>query len=447
MSTGGFSDDDLLAALLAEDGFELPDTHAPGAAPRAADAPVIALSAQQRLWMMERIHGARGEFNLGLAVRFGGATPDVAALQAALTALAQRHESLRARFEDADGEAARLVFDALDALPLAVHDVGPASMPQALQDAAARPFSLERGSLFRADLLRAHGEQVLLLGFHHAIIDLWSASLVLRELAALYAAQLGGAVADLPQPQRFGDYVAWLGDSARQQALPALTAYWRNRLAGLPPLLELPFAGPREAGQDRCGRIAVVLAPALAAELGRFAAACGTTPFTVVLAAFNAVLARFTGQDDLAVGVPVSNRHRPHTGGTVGFLVETLVLRTDLRADPGFAALVERVREACLEDFAHQDLPLQAVVQAVNPPRLPGVQPLYQAMLVFQALPALREAAGDVLLTGQAVPLPVARADLTLELDQGRDDGAIAGWLEYREGLVDEQVAQAIAIA
>lgn len=447
MSTGGFSDDDLLAALLAEDGFELPDTQAPGAAPRAANVPVTALSAQQRLWMMERIHGARGEFNLGLAVRFGGAAPDVAALQAALTALAQRHESLRARFEDADGEAARLVFDALDALPLAVHDVGPASMPQALQDAAARPFSLERGSLFRADLLRAPGEQVLLLGFHHAIIDLWSASLVLRELAALYAAQLGGAAADLPQPQRFGDYVAWLGDSARQQAVPALTAYWRNRLAGLPPLLELPFAGPREAGQDRCGRIAVVLAPALAADLGRFAAACGTTPFTVVLAAFNAVLARFTGQDDLAVGVPVSNRHRPHTGGTVGFLVETLVLRTDLRADPGFAALVERVREACLEDFAHQDLPLQAVVQAVNPPRLPGVQPLYQAMLVFQALPALREAAGDVLLTGQAVPLPVARADLTLELDQGRDDGAIAGWLEYREGLVDEQVAQAIAIA
>jgi len=433
----------LLAELLAEDGFDLP-SEGPAITQRAASARVLATPAQQRLWTVERIDGVTGEFNLGMDIRFN-APVDVAALERALLALLQRHEGLRARFSDHEDGAIGQTFTQLEEISLPQHAVAVERWPSHLRDAVSQPFDLAADLLLRAQFLHddAAAESALLLTFHHSIIDLWSGQLLLRELVALYAGELGETVR-LPEPVQFGDYAVWLREPEQVAAREQLHAYWAKRLAQLPVALEMPFSGPRgQAGSALCERIPVSLSVSLTAAVKRFADATGTTPFVVVLAAFHTVLARYSGMDDIAVGVPVVNRAQQQTQAIVGFLAENIVSRNVSAGSQSFQSLTAQVRDQMLEDMRHQALPFDEVVNLVNPERRKGLAPLFQAMLVFQTMAPLEAQAGAVYARAVPVPLPAARADLVLELDAGAE--YIDGGLEYRCNFIDPDLAAAMA--
>lgn len=438
-------DDALLADLLAEDGYDLPSQEQ-GIAPRDPSARVLATPAQQRLWTMERIDGATGEFNLGLAVRFD-ASPDAAALERALLALLQRHEGLRSRFREHEDGVVEQSFTQVDSISLPCLGLDEPSWPAHLRQAVAVPFDLGADVLMRALLLHdeARNTSVLLLTFHHNIADMWAAHLLLGELVSLYARELGEAVT-LPAPLQFGDYAVWLREPPQAAARTQLHGYWKERLAQLPLALELPFSGPRgQAGSASCERIPVSLPPSLTAAVKRYADAAGTTPFVVVLAAFHTVLMRYSGMDDIAIGMPVVNRPLQQEQAIVGLFAESMVSRNVSEPNQSFLALTEQVRDRLLEDLRHQGLPFDEVVQVVNPERRKGLAPLFQAMLVFQTMPPLQAQAGAVRAQGVSVPLPSARADLLLELDTEAD--RIAGGLEYRCNFVDPQLAAAMAVS
>ena len=437
----------LLADLLAEDGFALPSEE-PAIPRRATSARVLATPAQQRLWTVERIDGVTGEFNLGMDIRFN-APINVAALERALLVLLQRHEGLRAGFFDHDDGTLEQTFAQVDSFFLTQHAVPATSWPSFLCEAVAQPFDLAADLLLRAQLLHdddtGDGASALLLTFHHSIIDMWSGHLLLRELVMLYARELGEPVA-LPEPVQFGDYATWLREPQQAAAREQLHGYWKTRLAQLPLALELPFSGPRgQAGATLCERIPVVLPAPLTAAIKRFADATGTTPFVVILAAFHAMLARFSGMDDIAVGVPVVNRPRQQEQEIVGFLSETMVSRNVSARSQSFGTLAEQVRDHMLEDLRHQGLPFDEVVKLVNPERRTGLAPLFQAMLVLQTMPPLQAQAGAVCAHAASVPLPAARADLLLELEAGAEH--IEGGLEYRSNFIDPQVAAAMAVS
>lgn len=450
----------LLADLLAEDGFELPSEES-SIPRRAASARVLATPAQQRLWTVERIDGVTGEFNLGMDIRFN-APINVAALERALLVLLQRHEGLRAGFFDQDDGTLEQTFTQVGRLSLTQHAVSATLWPSFLQEAVAQPFNLAADLLLRAQLLHDgesesnaefkaefdidYGESALLLTFHHSIIDMWSGHLLLRELVMLYARELGqvDAVVMLPEPVQFGDYATWLREPQQAAAREQLHGYWKTRLAQLPVSLELPFSGQRgQAGATLCERIPVVFPTQLTVAIKRFADVAGTTPFVVILAAFHAVLARYSGMDDIAIGVPVVNRPRQQEQGIVGFLSETMVSRNLSERSQSFSSLTEQVRDHMLEDLRHQGLPFDEVVKLVNPERRTGLAPLFQAMLVFQTMPPLQAQAGAVSAHAASVPLPAARADLLLELEAGAEH--IEGGLEYRRNFIDPQVAAAMA--
>lgn len=436
--------DDLLALLLAEDGFDLPaDGPAPiPALPPDADAP--ASPAQERLWVLDRVDGPSSAYNLALALRFG-ATVDHAALQRALDGLSARHEPLRTDLVECGGRPVQRIHPPAP-VPLAVEHTTPDALDDALERAALAPFALDGGPLFRARWFAVAGAPgVLLLSFHHAAVDGWSVAVLIRDLARLYAAAVSGRAADLPPlPIRYRDYAAWLADPARQADRAAARAHWSRRLADLPSALDLPRGGEPDPG-GRGGIIPLTLDPGLTARLERFGQGRGATLFMVLLAGYAAMLARFTGARDLPIGTPVANRDRVETEGLVGFLVDTLVLRADLSGTVGFGTLVERMRDACLEDFRHQNLPFGELVALLRPERRAGATPLFQAMFNLLTLPPWEERIGALRVTGTAVNLPVARFDLAMELQA--EGGAVRGRLEYRAGLIAPETAQAMADA
>ncbi|MCW2246953.1 amino acid adenylation domain-containing protein [Azospirillum fermentarium] len=440
--TGPGMNNDLLALLLAEDGFALPGD-GPAPIPRLPDGAVVpAAPAQERLWVLDRVEGPSAAYNLAMTLRFGGAV-DRGALQTALDALSERHEPLRTDLAEHDGRPVQRIHPPAP-VPLPVEAVTADALDGAILRTALVPFDLGRGPLFRARWFDvAGGPGVLLLAFHHAVVDGWSVAVMIRDLTRLYAAALTGGDAGLPPlPIRYRDYAAWCADPARGAEREAARAYWRRRLDALPAALDLPRAGTPDGC---CGLVPLRLDAGLTARLERFGQERGATLYMVLLAGYAALLARFTGARDLPIGTPVANRTRTETEGLVGFLVDTLVVRADVSGEPDFATLTERVRDACLEDFRHQDLPFGELVALLKPERRAGSTPLFQAMFNLLTLPAWEERIGSVHVVGEAVALPAARFDLALELQA--DGGAVSGRLEYRAGLIDGAVAQAMAAA
>ncbi|HYR08098.1 MAG TPA: amino acid adenylation domain-containing protein, partial [Longimicrobium sp.] len=299
------------------------------------------------------------------------------------------------------------------------------------------------GPLFRARLLRLDdGEHVLLLVVHHVVFDGWSTGVLLRELGAIYAAFAQGQPSPLAEPRlQYADYAGWQGEHLRSGRLDAQLAWWRERLSGAPALLELPTDRPRPAAPSHRGAVEQLVVPADLAErlraLGRKESA---TPFMVLLAAFQLLLSKYSGQEDVVVGSPIAGRTRAELEGLVGFFVNTLALRTDLSGDPSFRELLGRVREVTLGAYAHQELPFERLVQDVAPERSLGHAPLFQVMLSLQNAP--RE---ELQLDGVEVewlPLEDTAAKFDLALFATESGESLDLSLQYATDLLDGSTAR-----
>ncbi|HEX2516297.1 MAG TPA: amino acid adenylation domain-containing protein, partial [Chloroflexota bacterium] len=439
----------VLDALLRREGTApAPAPDPQPAIPRRQEGVPLPLSfAQQRLWFLDQLEPGSGAYNLPAAVRLEGPL-DVDVLARALDALVARHEALRTTFAAAEGRPEQVVAPAL-AVPLPVADLS-ALAPDAREAAvisraraeAGAPFDLTAGPLLRAALLRlGPAEHVLLLTLHHIVADGWSRGVLLRDLSALYAAQARGEAPALPAlPVQYGDYAAWQRGWLRGEVLEGQLAYWRAALAGLPPL-DLPADRPRPPVRSSDGAaVTALIPPPLVAALKRLAEGEGATLFMVLLGAYQALLGRYSGQADLAVGAPVANRARPELEGLIGFFANTLVLRADLSGAPTVRGHLARVREACLGAYAHQDVPFEKLVDELQPQRDPSRTPLVQVAFSLQhALPAGPDFGGLSL-----EPLPeggaTAKFDLTLALEE--TPAGLRAVAEYSTDLFQRETVQ-----
>ncbi len=312
-----------------------------------------------------------------------------------------------------------------------------------LAEAAARSaFDLETGPLLLTCLLRLRGpgdgeeEHVLLATLHHIVTDGWSQGLLFEELMALYGAFAAGRPSPLPElPLQYPDFAAWQRGWLRGEALEAQLAYWRRQLAGAPAPLELPTDRPRPARQGfRGGRAALSLPESLADAAAALSRREGASLFMALMAAFQALLCRYTGQEDVPVGTPVAGRVRVELEPLIGLFVNTLVLRGDLSGDPSFRELLGRGREVALEAFAHQDAPFEKLVEELRPERNLAHTPLFQVMLILQNAPTGAVALGGLELSRLPLESGSAKLDLMLSLAEG---GGLTGQLEYRTDLFD----------
>ncbi len=449
----------LLRAAAADAGFELladadallMDDDVPEP---AGDGTAPALSfAQERMWFLDRFDPGSPVYNISLAVHARGVLAP-AVLAAAFGLVAGRHEPLRARFPAAGGRALFVLAPPAPP-PLPVVDL--AGLPAARRQAAAdelgaaelaRPFDLAAGPLLRTTLVRLAAEEHLLLAtVHHIAADGWSVGVLLRELAAGYGALAAGLPPALPTPPvSYSDFARWQRAELAAGALAAQATYWCERLAGL-PVLHLPTDRPRPPRRAQRGSsVAAVVPAATLAALAAVARREGATLFMALLAGFQAVLGRWSGQRDFAVGTPVANRTRVWSEGLIGLFINTLALRSDLSAglagsdgNTG-AAVLARVRRTCLEAFDHQDLPFERLIEELAPERDPSFTPVVQVLLTLQNAPLGTLALPGLTLTPVFLPSPGARLDLTLSVEER--DGRLAGMLEYDRDLFDRATAE-----
>ncbi|HEX4961842.1 MAG TPA: condensation domain-containing protein, partial [Thermoanaerobaculia bacterium] len=408
--------------------------------PRAGGA-FPASFTQRRLWFIERLQPATTAYNLPGALRLRGPI-DLEALQRALDEIVRRQESLRTAFLAEDGLPVQVVVPSVS-VPFQLIDLR-ALPPQERERIARRtaetearqPFALEQAPLLRVRVLRlAESEHVVLYTLHHIISDGWSMGIFLREIKALYEAFLAGMPSPLPElPVQYLDFAMWQRRSVEQGALQADLAYWKERLAGAPPLLDLPTDRPRPAVQSLVGAARAFAMPArLAHPLGAVGQSVGATLFITLLAAFQVLLSRYSGQQDLCVGAPIAGRQLLETEGLIGFFANTLVIRGDLSGDPSFREFLAQVRERVLEAYSHQQLPFDHLVEVVQPERSLQHSPLFQVMLAFQnTASSLWEGdSNDALGVGTGT----SKFDLTLAVAE--EGGNLRGAVEYSTDLFD----------
>ncbi len=364
---------------------------------RPPDLTPLPLSfAQERLWFIDRLQPGITAYNMPLALRIAGEVSP-ALLAALLGEIARRHEVLRTTFRVVAGKRVAQVIAPPAPWPLPLVDLS--ALPAARREReaerlageeAARPFHLARGPLLRATLLRlAPAEHALLLGMHHIVSDGWSMGVLVREITRLYAAAVAGAPSPLPELEiQYADFAVWQRQWLTGEVLERQLAYWRERLAGAPAVLDLPADRPLPAVRTHAGeRFDVRLAGDLRRAVALLARRHEATPFMVLLAAFHALLGRLTGAEDLNVGSPIANRNRAEIEPLIGFFVNTLVLRGELAGDPSFDELIGRARKTTLGAYAHQDLPFERLVEELRPERQLAVSPLFQVLFSLQNAP------------------------------------------------------------
>jgi amino acid adenylation domain-containing protein len=409
---------------------------------RAPREPLMPLSfTQERLWYLNQVESNPAVFNLPLCLRITGALrPDV--LQRCLDEIADRHEALRTVIVVRDGVGLQRILPPAG-LPLRHVDVrqddagaSRTAALKALADEANAPFDLLQHPGVRATLVRsAEEEHFLLIATHHIFFDGVSLNLFLEELVALYEAYRAGLSFPLrPVEIQYADYAVWQREWLRGEALDEQTAFWRERLGGLLPALELPTDHPRPPirGSDGSKEPLRIPKPIIHA-LSAVALAEGATTYMAMLAAFKALLHRYSGLDDVIIGTPVANRTRPETDRTIGYIANTLVLRTDCGGAPTFRQLVRRVRDGCIGAFRHQDMPFQKLVEALNPPRDLSRTPIYQVFFTYEEVFTEPPRMADLDLSRVIVGSTVARQDISIFLRLVA--GEVHGSLEYSADL------------
>ncbi|MFL5539051.1 MAG: condensation domain-containing protein, partial [Longimicrobiaceae bacterium] len=423
----------------------------PAAIPARGDGPAPLSFSQQRLWFLDRMEPGNAFYNLPSAVRLRGAL-DEAALERSLSEIVRRHEALRTTFTEADGSPVQVIAP-FGAFALPVEELSglseadrEAAARRRVGEEAARPFDLSAGPLFRAALLRLGEEDhVLLLSMHHIVGDGWSQGVLFRELWALYAAYLAGRESPLPEPAvQYADYAVWQREQLAGEALDRQLSWWRERLAGAPELLELPTDHPRPAVQTyRGATVPVELSPELLERLQALGRSEGATLYMTLLGAFQVLLGRYAGSEDVVVGSPIAGRTRGEVEELIGFFVNTLVLRTDLSGDPSFREVLRRVREATLGAYEHQQVPFEKLVAELQPERSLAHSPLFQVMFTLGDAEAFRGELPGLRSRGVEAQLATTKFDLTLYFAE--DERGITGGLEYSTALFERSTIERMA--
>ena len=415
----------------------------------AGDGPLLLSFAQERLWFLDQLDPGTSTYNLPAALRLRGPLR-VDALAGALHTIAERHETLRTTFSNHAGEPRQEIHPHPQGTLLRVDLTGLSTHHRRVQDQLQRladhPFQLDEGPLIRTVLLHLDTDDHLLyLDLHHIISDGWSMGVLTRELGVLYRAACTGAPSPLsPLPVQFADYVHWQRQWLRGDVLERQLAYWRQELADLRPL-ELPTDFPRPPVQSlRGGAHTLRLPAALTTGLHSLAHSSGTTLFTVLLTAFQALLARITHQSDLTVGTPVAHRTQPEMEPLIGFFVNTLVLRGDLTANPTGEEFLTRLHTTVLAALAHQDVPFERLVMELETLRDQSRSPLFQVLLVLENTPFEALHMSGLRLEGIPVSTATAKFDLTLFFTEA-PTGELLGRLEYNLDLFHPTTAQRLA--
>jgi aspartate racemase len=408
-----------------------------------AVAPALSF-AQERLWFLDQLEPDSPLYNNAFAFRING-TLSEDALQQTFEAIVSRHDSLRTTFSDVEGVPAQCIAEKGTVI-IPVSDL--TSLPKEEREDEARrlaaeefrrPFDLVKGPLLRVNLLRLDPtEHILLLTLHHIITDGWSTGVLLQEMGAHYDAFAQGAVPSLPPlPIQYADFAEWQREWLQGEVLASQISYWKEQLGGNLPVLTLPTDHPRPAVQSYRGKSKTyVIRKALFEELKVLSQREGVTLFMTLLAAFQTLLHRYTGQDDIIIGSPIANRDHQETEGLIGFFVNTLVLRTDLSGNPAFRDLMIRVREMALGAYAYQNLPFEKLVKELNVPRNLSFNPLFQVMLVFQNGTREPVPFSGLMLTPLEAETGTAKFDLTLDLIEGLE--GLACTIEYATDLFDD---------
>jgi amino acid adenylation domain-containing protein len=415
--------------------------------PRGSDLPLS--FSQQRLWFLDRLTAGSPLYNIPAAMRLEGPL-NPAVLSRALSEVARRHEALRTTFPAVDGEPVQVIHPpstlSLPVLDLSALPAGARELEAArrISEEATRPFDLAAGPLLRTILLRRDScEHILVLTAHHIVTDGWSTGVFARELSILYPAFLRGEGSPLPELAiQYVDFSAWQRRWLSGERLARRLAVWRTRLAGAPAAIDLPTDRLRPAIQTfRSGRVPVRLS--MARGLRDLAHGAGATVFMALLAGFQTLLSRYSGQHDVVVGTPIAGRERRELEELIGVFINSLPLRGDLKGTPSFRELLERSRDTALEAYSLQGLPFEKLVEELRPARDLARSPLFQVMLMLQNAPIEPLALPDLHLEWVAAESGTTKFELTLSLAEVGD--LLLGNLEYNADLFDRVTAERLA--
>ena len=411
--------------------------------PGEKGSPVLLSFAQERLWFLDQILPDRSVYNMPASIRISGKL-NHHALERTLNEIVRRHEALRTTFQVDDDQPVQIITPPTET-PLDVVDLQGLSPElresRALKlasDEARRPFDLEAGPLFRSTLIRLDAyEHILLLTMHHIVSDGWSIGILTHEMSTLYEAFSNDKPSPLPELNiQYADFALWQRQWLQGDALQSQLSYWKQQLDGAPPVLELPSDRPRPPVESFEGAtVPFVLSKELSDSIKELSRQEGLTLFMTLLAAFDTLLLRYSGQSDVVVGSPIANRNRSEIEGLIGFFVNTLALRTDLSGNPTFRELMARVRDVALDAFAHQDLPFERLVKEIQPDRDLSRTPLVQVMFALQNASDSSLRIGSLDLSQVHVSSETSKFDLTLHAWE--TDTGLSGLWEYNTDLFD----------
>ena len=436
-----------LAVRVAEAMRSGTPSRVPPLEPAARLGPIPASFAQQRLWFLDQLEPGSSAYNMPAIVRLTGSL-QAEVLQRAFNELMRRHESLRTTFAAVKGLPVQVIAEETP-LDLTVDDL--TGLPERRrEDEALRrarqvcgtPFDLAQGPLVRVRLYRINDqEHWLTVVTHHIVSDGWSVGVMVRELGVLYEAYALGGLSPLPEPTiQYADYAVWQRSWLQGETLRTELAYWSEALSGL-PALELPLDRPRTlASSGRAGSRTRVFSHFLVESLRSLGRSEGATLYMSLLAGFDVLLHRYSGQTEFAIGSPIAGRTVSRTEGLIGFFVNTLALRADLSGEPTFRELLGRTKRTALGAFGHQDLPFERIVEELQPDREPGRSPVFQVLFVLQNAPAATLVSSVITMDPMEVEAETAKFDLTLSC--GETEDGLSAALEYRSDLFDASTAE-----
>jgi FkbM family methyltransferase len=434
-----------LASRIEREQRESQGLAAPPITAAERNGPLPLSFAQQRLWFMDQMYPNSSVYNGTSAVRLYGFL-ETEVLQQAMNHIVQRHEVLRCAFPSAQGEPIQVIQPQMQIPIELMHVTGAEEIDWWIEEDSNSSFDLTRGPLLRLRLLRLSGqEHVLICSMHHIVTDGWSLGIMVRELSELYAALVENRQSALPAlPIQYADFACWQRNWLQGEVLEAQVNYWQKQLENAPLELELPTDRPRsDSGNFHGALYRFTIDAAITAALRQLARRAQATLFMVLLSAWEVLLTRYSGQEDMLIGTPIANRHQVETENLIGFFVNLLVLRGDVTGHPKFVELIKRVRGQMLGAYAHQDMPFEKLVAELQQDRSMKETPLFRVMFTWHNEPEL-----ELNLAGLKWELvqqrqKISKFDLTLAIHEEQD--YLPGAFEYNTGLFDESTIERMA--